>query len=245
MSKPKKAKAYRKLPKLSMPVAVHQPPTQSISQSPKESFFENWKYAIASAVIFVILLIIGSILFKPPLDQQRIFWTEQPLNKTHPFSLLPGEQYTYSYLFSNNSMNLSYLIKGGGECTVIQILNSSGPPSCINSKGNDKNMSNLSLASPFLNIFRPWMLAITDNWHWSIVGKGELVGTEYIFDEINLSVVGKENLKGRIAYKVKMSDSTSSQPIYLWVDDEKRILLREVGPGYEVVLIKAPFSFEQ
>lgn len=236
--------ANTSLPKRETPLAPQEPQS---TQPIKKSFFEDWKYALAAAVIFVILLVLGAILFKPSLEQQKILWVEQSLNKTKQLSILPGEQYTYAYVFENSTMdmNISYAIKGGGECIIIDIINGTEQPMCINSKGNDKSMSNLSLNAPFLNIFRPWMLALKDGWDWSVLGKGMIVGTEYIFDEIKLTVVGKEQFKGRPSYKVKMNDTSSSKPVFLWVDDEKRILLRELGPGYEVTLIKAPFSLEQ
>jgi hypothetical protein len=206
---------------------------------------EKWKYWIASAIIFFILVVIGFVLFKPSLELQQLVWIEEPIKKTHKLSLLPGELYVYSYRIANQTTNITYIIRGSGDCIIIDIAEANEPFFCVNADGNDKNMSNLTLNAPFSNIFRPWMLAVEDGWHWRVVAKSEIAGREYVFDEINFSTIRKEKFKGRQAYVVVMNELRAAVPTYFVIDDEKRILLKEYSEGYEITLLTAPFSLEQ
>ncbi len=209
-----------------------------------KNFFNNWKYGIISAFIFFALVVIGMFLFKPALENQKIMLVEEPLTKIKNLSLNYGEEYIYHYKLSNGSFNITYQIKGSKECTMIDIVSGTEPLFCINSQGNDANMSNISFNAPFYQIFRPWMLAVTDGWKWNAYIKTEIFNTKLVLGEIKLSVVGKEEFKGRTAYKV-IAYETNTPVVYFWIDDEKRILLREYGSGYEITLMKAPFSLEQ
>lgn len=206
--------------------------------------FNKWKYGIISLAILFLLLVLGTFFVNPNGNDGTIIWKEDPINKTHALLLKPGETYVYSYTLGNNSINLTYKVKGAKNCTTIDIVNGTEHPFCINNAGNDKNMSNLSLMVPFYNIFRPWMLAVEDGWSWGINGKINVSGSERIFYSIKLKTLGKEQFKGRTAYKVVIEENGIVQTYFL-IDEEKRILLKESGKGYEIILVSAPFSLQQ
>ena len=50
-----------------------------------------------------------------------------------------------------------------------------------------------------------------------------------------------ERYNGRKTFVVK-TNSTEGNYEYLWIDAEKRVVVRMMGEGYEVILSESPFN---
>jgi predicted N-acyltransferase len=108
---------------------------------------------------------------------------------------------------------------------------------CVDQNGVDKKLnSNATLSDPSFLIFKPWMLALSYNWKWN--------NTIYMNFNNQLSkmstnsyhVMRTDRYRGRDVFVVRESDENQITQ-YEWVDMKKRIVLKSVGPGYQLELI--------
>ena len=190
---------------------------------------------ILATVILVLILVFASLTLKPQLDNPQFVAREAPLLKNAKLAISPGESYTYEYTMGNASANLTYVILGGNGCTVIALAEAQGASVCVDKGGNDATMQNASYGVPTIILTRPWMLAVHGGWRWN-VSNYMMFGTwgKHLVDT-NYTVVREEDYRGRDAYVVRVESSEGTLAMD-WVDAEKRILLREAGQGYEIVL---------
>lgn len=193
----------------------------------------DWRL-IAAGVILACILAFAALAFRPQIENPQFVAREAPLVKDVDLAILPGETYTYMYTVGNTSDNISYAVLDGGGCTLVQLLGK-GASICLDAQGNDATGQNASYGVPIIILTRPWMLALHDGWHWN-------VSDDMVFDswgehivDTNYTVVREEYYRGREAYVVRVESSQSDLAMD-WIDAEKRILLREVGQNYEIVL---------
>ena len=218
---------------------------------PKDSLFKNSflsetaKYFFISLLIFIAILIFSS-LFLTPKASDKFELKEAPLTKIKQLNLVPGEVYVYEYKINNSINRLTHKIMAGPGCTFIEIketVNTTGI--CVDKYGNDKVNSNATFDIPYISLFKPWMLAVKDNWIWNVRAVLNTGSFEIEMLELRYTTLKQERIFGRDAYVVKIeSVKDPSQNSLLWVDDEKRILLKEIGQGYEIILETAPFILE-
>lgn len=191
---------------------------------------------VASAAALIALALIGASMFKSMFENPKIVYVEAPLQKNTEFQLRPGEVYQYAYLMKNSSANMTFYVLEGEGCTRIRVMearNDSGV--CLDKWGNDAGGSNVTLDNQYMLLFRPWMLALKEGWTWnnsmylSYGGAGEHITDSYY------RIVRMENYSGRECYVVEIK-SESGVSEYEWIDAERRVLLRVIGEGYEVVL---------
>jgi len=200
-------------------------------------------YAFLSMGILAILIFL-SLSFAPS-DPPRILFQEEPLQK-QPMALQAGEFYRYR-VESNLSdpplnFTVTYLIGQHENCTNIYISESQNKtPTCLNPQGNDQSGINLSLENPLIYFFRPWMLAVNENWEWQAVSYLSFSSADSSLSEIELRTTGMETVAGRPAYKVTATLHTEEETEYItyWVDQQKHILLREEGRGYAIGLVSS------
>jgi hypothetical protein len=184
--------------------------------------------------------------------------TSAPLQKNAELQLAPGEAYDYNYS-SGNSSQVVYFSVGDwfGKCLRIgAVMKQAGATgeACIAKNGSvfygvlhspqgDLNWTNM-------DFFQEWMLALSENWTWSVVVERDipkigLAGKE----EIKYSCIGAEKKFGRNAFHVRAESLTGlsgpSAAIDYWVDAEKRILLEMNSSSAGVVLASAPFPLEK
>lgn len=211
-------------------------------QEPKSDFAKSTlKYFLISFVLFVGLVIIGGYFFK---SNQKIEIKEAQLTKNTQLAIIPGENYVYIYNINNTKNNLTFQISDAGKCTYIRVkeaINETGV--CVDKNGNDKSNNNATLENPYIGIFKPWMLAVSDNWEWNIKMIVTMAGTEMEIQNINYKTIGKEKVFGRDSFIVKLTSGNDS--IINWIDKEKRILLKEKGQNYEIDLVSAPFVLNE
>ena len=211
---------------------------------------ENTNYLVISLGFFLAIILLSALFIKPSDVLGKISIEEQPLQKVTELQVKPGERYLYEYKISEPeklTTTLAYQIKKGNGCTILEVdqgTNKSGV--CIDKYGNDESKSNVSLAKPFFYIFYPWMLAVNEDFNWQIYVFTH-VPTKVPMSEVQFTTIKREQLFGRDAYKVLVMNKgrSSNQTISRWIDIEKRILLKEAGENYEVVLIEAPFPLNK
>lgn len=199
----------------------------------------DWKsnsVAVGAIALLILIMMGSSLMFGSKFQSPRIIYAEEPLTKNSQFSLQPGETYHYTVNYGNTSENLTYAILRGPGCIGIRLLesvNSTGV--CVNSDGTDSTGYNSSLADPAILMFKPWMLALREGWHWNT--------STYIYygmkeDKVSdtvYRVIRKDNYGGRPSFLVGVT-SDSGPEAYEWIDAEKRILLNMTTGGYEIVL---------
>lgn len=193
------------------------------------------KVALIALAVLIAVMAFSMATLKPQLDNPVFLIKEGRIAKNTDLRISSGESYSYVYTAGNGSANLSYAVIGGPGCTIISLADTSAMV-CLDSRGNDNSGQNSSYSVPAMILTKPWMLAVGDGWRWN-------VSTYLVFDtmekhisDVNYTTIRKEYYKGREAYVVEIS-SSDSEPIVDWVDSEKRILLREDGPGYEIELV--------
>jgi len=204
------------------------------------------KIAAIALLVLIVVMFLSSTTFKPYLEKPVFLNKEGRLAKNTILQITPGESYTYAYSMVNESMNLTYVVLAGGNCTIIAVLGGQGSPSvCIDAAGNDKTGQNSTYAVPAVILTKPWMLAVSEGWQWNVSSYLTFDSIVNHLGDTNYTVVRKEYYKGREAYVVKLASSEEgSADIWDWVDSEKRVLLREVSSGYEVELVSG-LQFDQ
>ncbi len=200
----------------------------------KKGLSPQAQMAVIALAVFAAIVLVGAQTLKPQLDNPKFVAKEAPLFKNTNLVIAPGESYSYEYRVWNESANLSYLVLGGNNCTVIRLIDGQGAV-CVDRWGNDASGQNASYSVPVIVLMRPWMLAVTDSWRWNVsnyISFGSL--SQHVVDT-NYTTIRTEYYRGRRAYVVKVESSDGDTAVD-WVDAEKRILLREAGADYEIVL---------
>ncbi len=201
------------------------------------------RMAIISIVVLVAIIIISGS-FRPPVSEGFVF-REAPLAKVSALLIQPNEGYVYLYTINNTNNTLTFLTRQGPTCVFIQVLeavNQTG--TCLKTDGTDQDESNVTLRVSYISLFKPWMLAVHDDWKWNVT-MGVLISDQFTPVKTFLyQTLASELVFGRESYVVRISgtDDNESQEVVMWIDKEKRIILKEKGPQYEVNLIKGPFE---
>jgi hypothetical protein len=193
---------------------------------------------ILSIVILLGIMLVGGYGLKSDFQSPRLYINETPIVKNTDFQLKSGELYEYAYTINGTRTNITYEIVDSNDCTEIRITNGMGKSSvCVDQNGVDKKLnSNATLSDPSFLIFKPWMLALSYNWKWN--------NTIYMNFNNQLSkmstnsyhVMRTDRYRGRDVFVVRESDENQITQ-YEWVDMKKRIVLKSVGPGYQLELI--------
>lgn len=201
--------------------------------------------------IFVLLCLFG-ILFihpEPPKIGDKLVYIEEPLHKNRNISFAYGQTFNYAYTLeqpsetgpvpyipdnqTNKTGILSFATQTGVDCTWLY-HNESGEISCLKPDGTDLSGSNLTLEDPSLVIFKPWMLALDDNWKWKVKGCFTVDGQLSCEMELDYRVLRVDYENGKKYYVVETTYGENT--IHSWVEDERRILKKQTGPGFEITL---------
>jgi hypothetical protein len=194
------------------------------------------RIALAAVAVLAALILIGAGMFGAVFDNPQVVHSEAPLAKNTGFQLKPGEAYAYEYRMNNTSVGMTFLVLGGDGCTVLKVAEMrNGSAVCVDGRGNDDTGSNVTLGSPHMVFFKPWMLAVQDGWAWNSTMYLSFGASYERISATSYRTVRPDVFGGRRSHIVEIrSDSGAVE--YDWIDDEKRILLRALGEGYEVVL---------
>lgn len=212
---------------------------------------------------------------------------QTPLDKNSPLMLHPADYLVYTARSQGRTQDIRLDLSLRPGCRGVFMLDSttrallaqSMPTSfsapdpmissysvCLGTDGNERSPANLVLGNnvSFSNLswpyFQPWMLAVKENWSWSI-------NTTMHIEPYNLSyaypityrVIGRSNATGRDAYLVEVSAPSSGSasssladpalglgigaegPYSLWIDAERRVLLRGEFANTTLELTDASF----
>ncbi|MDD5171735.1 MAG: hypothetical protein PHF60_01740 [Candidatus ainarchaeum sp.] len=191
---------------------------------------------LGTVVIFLLMVAISAFIFKPDIEGAKLIFKEEPLEKNTEFQLKPGELYVYTYAINDTQVNMTYAILEGGNCTRIRLLESVNvSETCVDKNGMDNFGYNSAFANPAILLFRPWMLALEEGWHWNSSMYVYYGGMEEHVSDTYYRVVRKDTLDGREVFivEIRMDDAP---PEYQWIDAEKRVLLKIKGDNYEINL---------
>lgn len=194
--------------------------------------------AIATIAVLIGIMLYSGLTYQSKFENSNITFKETPLAKNKELQLMAGEEYRYSYLLNNTEINVTYAVMSGDGCTVIRLMESVTPSwVCIDEWGVDESGSNSTFLNPAILPFRPWMLALHETWRWNNSMYMSFDDTAQHISDNHYKVIRTENYRGRMSYVVRIKSSDGPAE-YQWIDMEKRVLLRILGEGYEVVLVE-------
>ena len=195
----------------------------------------DFKEVKIGLIIFFILVVAGILLIKiePPVIGEKISYLEDPLYKNKELGFDSKETLFYVYTTQNLSTNMTYEIQTRQGCVW---MNREGYPalSCIGRYGTDETGSNITLSDNSLFFFKPWMLAVDDRWEWHVDGCFEINGEQDCSFGIDYKVIRVDFIDGKLNYVVKIDYGSST--VYQWIEEERRIVTKEMGPDYVIVL---------
>jgi hypothetical protein len=193
--------------------------------------------ALVAVIILIGIMIFSGFALKPQFENPEVIFNEEPLEKNVKLQIFPGDEYKYKYLINDTAVNITYRLMSGSGCTIIYLQESANfTHICVDEWGMDRTKSNSTFENPSFLLFKPWMLALEDNWKWN---NSMYVKYDKIYNHISdnqYRVMRRENYSGRMAFVVEIS-SSSGPSEYQWIDEEKRVLLKTIGEGYVVELI--------
>lgn len=180
------------------------------------------------AVVFALVFFIFTKNFKP------IYIHEQLLTKNAEFSIKPGSLLTYESKYKNESEIIVFTFYNA-NCTLTKIKGTNFS-TCIGLDGRDEE-GNISLSLPFF-FFAPWMLALSENFSWNAQIYNSMNNEQ--IGSFSAIVLNMSELKGRRAYVIEINNTNIWGHINkrVWIDEEKRIILREEGANYTIELIQ-------
>ncbi|MFH1785325.1 MAG: hypothetical protein ABH842_02765 [Candidatus Micrarchaeota archaeon] len=191
---------------------------------------------IATVVIIILLVLLGSFLYTPLFENPGMIFKEAPLIKNKELQLLPGEIYVYAYVFNGTQINMTYSVSDGGNCTRIRVLESVNlSQTCLDKWGMDTQRYNATLENQQIIFFKPWMLALKDGWKWKNAMYIDYNGAPYPVSTSEYRVMRLEEYMNRSVFVVEIKSDGGVE--YDWVDADKRIILKMIGPGYEINLV--------
>jgi len=186
-------------------------------------------------LIFFILVIAGILFIKiePPVVGDKMTYVEDPLYKNKELNFDSRQILLYVYMTQNVSANMTYEIETRQGCTW---MNREDYPaySCLGKDGTDETGSNLTLADNSLFFFKPWMLAVGDRWKWHVEGCFEINGEQDCSFDVDFKTIRIDFVDGKKNYVVRINYGSST--IYQWIEEERRIITKEMGPDYVIVL---------
>jgi len=195
------------------------------------------RIALLAIGLLIAIMAFSAYRIEPGLglENNSLVLFEEKITKNKALAIAPGESYTYTYIVGNESVNATYLIEEGGGCTIINLQGTQASV-CVDEAGNDRSGQNSTYPLPVM-MFKPWMLAVDEYWKWNVSSHIVFEGFEKSVEAVRYSVVRKEYYKDRESFVVRINSSLGEE-VWNWVDADKRILLREIGPGYELVLVE-------
>jgi len=194
--------------------------------------------------ILVVIMIASNYLYSSEFQNPKIVFKEEPIHKNKELQLKNGEQYQYTYVVNSTEVNITYIVTKSTNCTNIRLKEVvEDSDICLDKWGVDQSGYNATLLNPTVLMFRPWMLALDNNWKWN-TSTYMMLGNELNYlGSTRYRVVRTEEYNGRESFVVEISTNVG-MPEYQWVDVEKRILLRTIGPTYEILFVNGPIKLQ-
>lgn len=203
---------------------------QKISECMKNDIF------VLTLVVFFAMVVIAAIIVAPSFGKSSIDYVESPLSKNSKLQIQDGDVFEYKYYLNNTVVNITYVAIDRG-CTMIFISESVNKSSiCIEEYGMDESGSNSSFSDPAFILFKPWMLAVKENWSWKNSMYMNYDGVMRHIADNEYKVVGIDEINGKKNFKIEINSSDGTYE-YNWVDVDKRIINKIQGKGFVVELV--------
>lgn len=195
---------------------------------------------VSFAIVFALFL--GSFfLFTAGFEPTYV--VEEPLPKNAAFALLPGDSLSYNLTYLNESAEVTFLFgkTPSSNCTLVAVAGEN-LTTCVSQDGRDGE-DNHSLAPGFF-FSSPWMLALSANFSWASVLMNTI--SREPVQSFHARVIGKEIHRGRSAYLVEAQEAGAlgDYARKIWIDEKSRIILKEEGENYTIVLTRAHFPLK-
>lgn len=191
---------------------------------------------VAAVLVLALFIVVAALLIRPAFESPTVVYKEAPLQKNAQLNLSPGSAFRYTLVMNQSWANATYLIGQTDNCTLIRMMESvnfSGV--CLDSDGLEEGGSNATLMNPAIVMFQPWMLALSDGWTWNNTMYLSFNGDLKEVQQNQYRVVRMENYSGIMAYVVELT-TDDGPPEYMWVDAQRRILLKMTGEDYQILL---------
>jgi len=245
-------------------------PNLSFGSSLLKQFLLFSALFLAAALLFWFLS--PSFLPKPSWEYSII---QSPLVKNTPLQLHAGDYLVYIASFNgqNQPARLDLSLRSG--CRGVFMVDSSAQAQlsalgagqnvplssysvCLGMDGNERNPAgeivgnNVSFSNLSWPYFQPWMLALQDNWTWSINTALRIQPYDLSYPQkMSYRVLGRSAVFGREAFVVEISPEggygqdgsglQTNQPATMFVDVQKRVLLRADYSNLSIELTDASF----
>ncbi|MCX6778392.1 MAG: hypothetical protein NT157_05935 [Candidatus Micrarchaeota archaeon] len=223
----------------------------------KKKGLSAWmKAGIVAIALFIVF--VAYFVAQPVEEPKMAVWQEE-LSPNAELQLSEGSVYAYRYLSNGQIIaNVTHTImETEGGCTRV-ISDASGyvVSSCVDTGTGllRQLQAGGAQVNATLDFVQPWMLSLREGWSWraetnitlGAIGMGERTTVRY-------RVASVERVMGRGAFRVEIeaksvffASSGEAEPSVenqtLWVDSEKRVLLRAVQGDNEIELVSAPFA---
>ena len=213
---------------------------------PTVPFLDRQTSAILYACILGYLLFMISVAAQPSNTNINFTIHEGVLHKNAGLAILPGENYSYVLNGDDGTMGVTYFVRRMAGCQGVAFYdNQSGdPPACLLQSGNldsDAGMHNSTFGTDSELLFLPWMLAVSDNFSWS-VSSDYWNGYFNMHTGTNFTSLGKSSALGRDAYFIRAQSDAYALPTDYYIDSEKRVLLYIRSGNTSAWLVDAPFG---
>lgn len=193
---------------------------------------------LITVLVLLGIMLISGLTFQSQFEDHKVIFKEGPLEKNTKLQIKPGETYRYAYVMNQSGLNMTYSTGSGTDCTLIVLMESVNHSEiCIDEDGMDEGGSNATYTNPAVLLFKPWMLALDDGWSWNTSMYMEFDNDEHYLMDVNYRVLRTDNYRGRLAYVVEISSPGGPEEIQ-WIDAERRVLLKTLGPSYELVMVE-------
>ncbi len=219
-------------------------------------FKKRFSIPVCAIFVFIIILLVlilySFLTYEETNVKTRGYYIESSNLEKIDLQMKVNETYTY-FVSSFEDFNATYTILQEEDCLYIkESFLEENNLVCLDKKGLYPNKfgSNVIYNSPMF-MFKPWMLAVKENWNWTVIYVFDFEGNVDISKYLDLGTgkniiyfktVGEETIFGRETYKVEISAGQTKE--YYWIDKEKRILIKKEGIE-NIILIKAPFKLLQ
>ncbi len=191
------------------------------------------KVTIATILALVVLVALGSLIYKPKFDNPKTVVIGEQLIKNSKIMFKPGQQYTYQYDMNGTFLNLTFNVIEGNGCTGIMLYGGNASGACVDDYGVERNGSDTGYADGSIFFFQPWMLALKDGWQWNTSTYLEYGDTKSMVDSTEYRVIRQEEFAGQQCFVVEIKDESGITE-YDWISQKDRTVVKIESNGYKL-----------
>lgn len=221
-------------------------PSKIYGLLPLVPFLSRSTSAILYASMLSYLLFMLFLASTQPKIEPSFLISESPMKKNAGLGLVNGESYVYALENSGQFQLVQYDVQKALYCEGVVLRESQDVAPCVLGNGNlasDAAQYNSSFGNESVLVFLPWMLAVSDDFKWQVLGDYR---NSYFTMRVatNYSSLGKSSALGRDAYKIRVASDLYAEPAVYYIDSQKRVLLYLKTLNASARLVSAPFALD-